>query len=251
MSTVSKLREMLYKAKEYKEALDGFRNGNNSKPNFDMKLNALVPVIERRMPLKAHTHRADDICTVIRIAKEFDVLLTIEHCTEGHLIVDVISECGCPVAVGPTLTHAIKFELKNKIDKKIEYEVLLIDVEQYIKTKLELMDSNVKKVFGERLTFKLVEPNIKEGSFDEVCKPTVLDKQTLLIDGSGAEKIQSGIYIIECIKEKMGIFDAPIIFDECDKLDSVSLTKLYTNSQIISTKVDDVNYDKVTLVTSK
>lgn len=152
---------------------------------------------------------------------------------------------------GQQLIKQYEFDLQNKIDKKIEYEVLLIDVEQYIKTKLELMDSNVKKVFGERLTFKLVESNIKEGSFDEVCKPTVLDKQTLLIDGSGAEKIQSGIYIIECIKEKMAIYDAPIIFDECDKLDSVSLTKLYTNSQIISTKVDDVNYDKVTLVTSK
>lgn len=114
MSTASKLREMLYKAKEYKDALDGFSNGINPKPIFDMKLNALVPVVERRMPLKAHAHRADDICTAIRIAKEFDVLLTLEHCTEGHLIVDVISECGYPVAVGPTLTHASKFELKNK-----------------------------------------------------------------------------------------------------------------------------------------
>lgn len=152
---------------------------------------------------------------------------------------------------GQQLIKQYEFDLQNKIDKKVEYEVLLINVEQYIKTKLELMDSNVKKVFGERLTFKLVESNIKEGSFDEVCKPTVLDKQTLLIDGSGAEKIQSGIYIIESIKEKLAIYDTPIIFDEADKLDSVSLTKLYTNSQIISTKVDDVNFDKVTLVTSK
>ena len=114
MSTAAKLREMLFKAQEYKERIDDYRAGKGSKPAFDMKLNALLPVIEKKIPLKAHAHRADDICTAIRIAKEFDVLLTIEHCTEGHLIVDVLSECGYPIAIGPTLTHASKFELRNK-----------------------------------------------------------------------------------------------------------------------------------------
>lgn len=114
MSTAAKLREMLFKVQEYKEEFDNYNSGTGDKPTFDMKLNALLPVIEKKIPLKAHAHRADDICTAIRIAKEFDVLLTIEHCTEGHLIVDVLSECGCPIAVGPTLTHASKFELRNK-----------------------------------------------------------------------------------------------------------------------------------------
>ena len=114
MSTAAKLREMLFKVQEYKENIDNYNAGTGTKPPFDMKLNALLPVIEKKIPLKAHAHRADDICTAIRIAKEFDILLTIEHCTEGHLIVDVLSECGHPIAVGPTLTHASKFELKNK-----------------------------------------------------------------------------------------------------------------------------------------
>jgi len=114
MSTAAKLREMLFKAQEYKEDFDNYNAGTGDKPTFDMKLNALLPVIEKKIPLKAHAHRADDICTAIRIAKEFDILLTIEHCTEGHLIVDVLSECGYPIAVGPTLTHASKFELRNK-----------------------------------------------------------------------------------------------------------------------------------------
>ena len=79
-----------------------------------MKLEALIPVLKGEMPLKAHAHRADDICTAIRIAREFGVKLTLEHCTEGHLIVDELVRAGWPVAVGPTLTNASKFELVNK-----------------------------------------------------------------------------------------------------------------------------------------
>ena len=68
----------------------------------------------RGLPLKAHAHRADDICTSIRIAKEFGVKLTLEHCTEGHLIPEIVARSGCPAAVGPTLTNASKIELCNK-----------------------------------------------------------------------------------------------------------------------------------------
>ena len=84
------------------------------RPKFDLKMEALLPVLRGDIPLKAHAHRADDICTAIRIAREFGVKLTLEHCTEGHLIPDVVARSGCPVAVGPTLTHASKLELANK-----------------------------------------------------------------------------------------------------------------------------------------
>lgn len=113
MSSAAKLREMLFKAIEYKENLDMYNSGSGTKPAFNMKLHSLLPVIEKKIPLKIHAHRADDICTAIRIAKEFDVALTIEHCTEGHLIVDVLAKTSYPLAVGPTLTHASKFEMKN------------------------------------------------------------------------------------------------------------------------------------------
>lgn len=83
-------------------------------PKFDMKAEALIPVLRREIPLKAHAHRADDIMTALRIAKEFDLKITIEHCTEGHLIVDELKEANVPVAVGPTLTNASKVELLNK-----------------------------------------------------------------------------------------------------------------------------------------
>jgi imidazolonepropionase-like amidohydrolase len=84
------------------------------RPKFDMKSEALIPVLKGEIPLKAHAHRADDIMTALRIAKEFGLRITIEHCTEGHLIVDELKEANVPVAVGPTLTNASKVELLNK-----------------------------------------------------------------------------------------------------------------------------------------
>lgn len=72
-----------------------------------------LPVMRREIPLKAHVHRADDILTAIRIAKEFNLKLTLDHCTEGHLVVDEIIESGFPVIVGPDLTSRSKLEVKN------------------------------------------------------------------------------------------------------------------------------------------
>lgn len=109
MSTAAKLREALMKARQYKEKKDADKD-----PAFDFKSEALIPVLEGRMPLKAHAHQANDLFTAIRIAKEFGVKLTLEHCTEGHKIADYLAKEGYPLAVGPSLTHASKFELRDK-----------------------------------------------------------------------------------------------------------------------------------------
>ena len=114
MSTAAKLREMLFKAKEYDEKIKAAGDDKSKMPPFDMKLQALLPVIRGEMPLKAHAHQADDIFTAIRIAREFGVKLTLEHVTEGHLIADELAKEGYPLAVGPTLGHPSKFELRNK-----------------------------------------------------------------------------------------------------------------------------------------
>ena len=114
MSTAAKLREILCQAAEYRDKLQAAGDDILKKPGFNMKLEALLPVLNHEIPLKAHAHRADDIFTAIRIAKEFNVGLTLEHCTEGHLIVDELARENIPVAVGPSLGHATKFELKNK-----------------------------------------------------------------------------------------------------------------------------------------
>ena len=114
MSTASKLREMLFKARDYKARKDAAGEDPLKKPAFDMKLEALIPVLEGKIPLKAHAHQANDLLTAIRIAKEFGVKMTLEHCTEGHLIVEKMAEAGFPCAVGPTLTHAGKIEVRNR-----------------------------------------------------------------------------------------------------------------------------------------
>ena len=79
------------------------------------ELEALLPVLDGTIPLKAHAHQANDIFTALRIAHEFGLRLTLEHVTEGHLIVDELAkEANVPMAVGPSLTFASKFELQNK-----------------------------------------------------------------------------------------------------------------------------------------
>ena len=110
MTIAGVFRETLAKANRYKNAID-LANGDESKyPAFDAKLHALLPVMRGEMPLKAHAHQANDIFTAIRIAKEFGVKLTLEHVTEGHLIAEELGAEGYMVAVGPSMTHASKYE---------------------------------------------------------------------------------------------------------------------------------------------
>lgn len=114
MSIAAKLRMMLEKTKEYLAKQEAAGDDILKRPAYDPKLEALIPVIKGEMPLKAHVHQANDIYTAIRIAKEYHLKLTLDHCTDGSLIADDLAKEGYPVAVGPTLTHATKFELKNK-----------------------------------------------------------------------------------------------------------------------------------------
>ncbi len=108
MATAALLRELLFKSRRYladKEA---------GKDVFDMKLEAMIPVMKGEIPLKAHAHRADDILTSIRIAKEFGVKLTLDHCTDGSVIADELAKEGYPAFVGPSLGNKSKVELINK-----------------------------------------------------------------------------------------------------------------------------------------
>lgn len=115
MSTAAFLRGALMQAKDY-GARKQAANGDVTKmPAYNQKLEALLPVLAGEIPLKAHAHQANDIFTALRIAHEFGLRITLEHVTEGHLIVDELAkEKDVPMAVGPSLTHASKFELQNK-----------------------------------------------------------------------------------------------------------------------------------------
>ena len=109
MGAAAIMRELLFKAKEYCAEKDAGKN-----PKFDMKLEAMLPVMRKEIPLKCHVHRCDDILTAIRIAKEFDVDMTLDHCTDGVRIADLIKESGYPVISGPVLTGKTKPELESK-----------------------------------------------------------------------------------------------------------------------------------------
>mgnify|MGYP000623965867 FL=1 len=116
MGTAALLRELLVKAQNYREEMDAYEADpkNNKKPTYDCKLHAMLPVMRKEIPLKSHAHRADDIFTSLRIAKEFDLNITLDHCTEGHLIADELEKEGKGCLVGPTFGAKSKFELKNK-----------------------------------------------------------------------------------------------------------------------------------------
>lgn len=112
MSTAAKIREMLFRTKEYQQRKNDAKN-NKELPQFDFKLESLLPVLNKEIPLKAHAHRLDDIFTAIRIAKEFGINLTLEHCTEAYLAAEELAKEKIPLAVGPSLVYPTKLELAN------------------------------------------------------------------------------------------------------------------------------------------
>jgi len=114
LAIAAELRNILTKAKTYLTAIEAAGDDLSKMPTYDNQLEALIPVLRREIPLKAHAHRADDIFTAIRIAKEFNLKMTLDHCSEGHLIVDDLVEEGYDAIVGPTFGHKSKYETKNK-----------------------------------------------------------------------------------------------------------------------------------------
>lgn len=112
MTIAAMLREELFTANLYKKKKEAALK-KEEEFEIDFKEEAWMPVLERKIPLKAHVHRTDDILTAIRIAKEFNVDLTLDHCTEGHLIADEIKESGFPAIVGPDMTCRSKIETQN------------------------------------------------------------------------------------------------------------------------------------------
>lgn len=112
MAIAGMLREELFKAKKYIEKKKSAReSGNNFEEDF--KYECWIPVFEGKIPLKAHVHRVDDIFTAIRIAKEYGLKMTLDHCSEGHLIAEELAKEGYPAIVGPDLSSRSKIEVQN------------------------------------------------------------------------------------------------------------------------------------------
>ncbi|HLS34701.1 MAG TPA: amidohydrolase [Bacillota bacterium] len=107
MGIAAKLRAKLMEAEDY-------LNDKDKNKKRDLGLEQLAKVLRREMPLRVHAHRADDIVTVLRIKEEFDIDITIEHCTEGHFIPDYVADKDVRVSIGPTMSTRSKVELKDK-----------------------------------------------------------------------------------------------------------------------------------------
>lgn len=123
MATAAVIRENLAKAVEYRDKLErAAADPDEEKPEFDAKLEALLPVVRRELPVHIHAHRADDIATGIRICKEFGLEYVIVHGTEGHLIANELAREGARVITGPCLGDRSKPELANM---SLETPVLL------------------------------------------------------------------------------------------------------------------------------
>ena len=110
MATAAILRENLQKALEYRDKL---QDGEEDNPDYDAKLEALLPVLDGTLPVHIHAHRADDIATGVRICKEFGLRCTIVHGTEGHLLPELLAKENIPVITGPCLGDRSKPELQN------------------------------------------------------------------------------------------------------------------------------------------
>jgi imidazolonepropionase-like amidohydrolase len=117
MAIAALFRKAMTDAKAYERKLEEGKKDPDKLPDPDNGLDALLPVLHGRLPLKIHAHRADDILTALRLAEEFHLKVTIDHCTEGYLIADVLKErlnaLGAGVILGPLLSERSKVELKN------------------------------------------------------------------------------------------------------------------------------------------
>lgn len=106
MATMAIARQGFYEAKEYLKKSEEDRE-------FSLQTEHIAKALDGGIPVRAHAHRADDIMTAIRLRDEFHLDLVVEHCTDGHLIVDELKEAGVPVAVGPSLSNRAKVEMEN------------------------------------------------------------------------------------------------------------------------------------------
>ncbi len=109
MGIASLLRETLLEASLYKEKMDD--KDNEDKPDRDLKMEIICDVLDKKIPLKIHCHRSDDILTALRIKKEFDLDISLDHCTQGHLIPEYLK--GEKVILGPLTVDRCKSELRH------------------------------------------------------------------------------------------------------------------------------------------
>ncbi len=114
LGTAAVLRESFVAAQNYQVKRANAAAEDKAFDGRDLKLEALASVLDREIPWRQHSHRADDIATAVRVAEEFGYQLVIDHGTEAHLIADLLADRGIPVLVGPLFTSRSKVEVRNR-----------------------------------------------------------------------------------------------------------------------------------------
>ena len=113
MGNAALMRETLTKAQNYMEKINN-KNNEIENLNYNREAEALLPVLQKEVPLRIHCHRADDIATAVRIAEEFDLKYTLEHITQGYQIMDFLKQKDASFAIGPTMHYGSKVENKGR-----------------------------------------------------------------------------------------------------------------------------------------
>lgn len=113
MGSAFLMREAFIRARNYRNKMKEAETSQKAQEH-DLGLEALLDTLDKKMPFRVHCHRSDDIQTAVRVAEEFGLDFTIEHCTEGHLIAEWLAGKKIRAAVGPTLTSKSKIEVRNK-----------------------------------------------------------------------------------------------------------------------------------------
>ncbi len=114
MGSAAMIRKALDETREYMEAKERAHEDAEKMPDYDARAEALVPVLNREIPLQIHCHRADDIVTALRLCKEYGLRFTLEHVTEGDRVSDLLREHDAYCAVGPTLKYGSKVENRDR-----------------------------------------------------------------------------------------------------------------------------------------
>jgi len=215
MAIAALFRETLSKAKQYLDKKEAAGDDVTKLPNYDAKLEALIPVLKKEIPIKAHAHRADDIFTAIRIAKEFDLKMTIDHTTEGHLIANELLEEGYPCIVGPSFGHRSKFELKEKsfetpkvlseagLDIAITTDSPVVPLDKLpLMAGLAFKEGMDKDAALKAITInpaKILEIDDMYGSIEvnKIADLVVLDKHPFEVDAKVSHVIVSGEVVVE------------------------------------------------------
>ena len=107
------LRKCIEDALEYRHHKEEAEK-SGSYFRIDIGMENMLPLLNREIPLHAHVHRADDICTAIRIAREYNLRLVLVHCTDGVSVLDYLKQFDYPVILGPTINPRSKLECMAK-----------------------------------------------------------------------------------------------------------------------------------------